>query len=101
MRTLPKLPASPKYLNASIDLIHNRVRLVWQAPVISFNGFRLQWGKSLRKFDMLRDIKEKFYPNIVRQVHVEDLDPGILLILKQLVRSQQNDVLTTPNRTFF
>lgn len=81
IKTPEKRPAAPT-VKVDLDKTVNFVTLKWWPPPHTIKSYKIEYGKTLRKFDMLIDVKVKKVGSEVRQSLFDDLNSGVYYCFK-------------------
>lgn len=84
-------------MTVSLDKTDNLVTLKWRKPPGLVTGYRIEYGKTLNKFDSLINVKSKDVGPDVRLSAFDDLDAGVFYAFKLYGVFAKNGGLTAPN----
>ncbi|XP_012554371.2 receptor-type tyrosine-protein phosphatase delta isoform X1 [Hydra vulgaris] len=76
LKTPPNLPSAPS-VQSEIDYTTNKVTLIWRPATNFVEYYKIEYGKSLRKYDMLSHKKGKLVASDIRKSLFDDLDSGV------------------------
>lgn len=89
-------PTAP-LVDINLDKTINYVTLKWWPPPGDIKSYKIEYGKTLRKFDMLTDIKNKEVGKEVRQSLFDDLASGVYYCFKLYALLDKDKGWTTPS----
>ena len=95
-KTPEKRPTSPQ-MEVSFDKTDNVVTLKWWPPPGEVAGYKIEYGKTLNKFDSLVNVKTKEVGVNVRISVFDDLDAGVYYSFKLYAVLTEDKGLTAPN----
>ena len=81
LQTPPKLSNSPM-VQLTMDKTTNIVSLHWWPQTPNIKQYKIEYGKSLRKFDMETNVKIKLVSADIHKSTFTDLDPGVYYAIK-------------------
>lgn len=84
-------------MTVHLDKTDNLVTLKWRQPPSSVIGYKIEYGKTLNKFDSLINVKSKSVGTDVRLSAFDDLDAGVFYAFKLYGVFAENRGLTAPN----
>lgn len=96
IKTPEKRSAAPK-MEVNVDRTDNVVTLKWWPPTGDIVGYKIEYGKTLHKFDSLIGVKMKEVGSNVRISVFDDLDSGVFYSFKLYAILSKNKGLTAPN----
>ncbi|XP_057298434.1 receptor-type tyrosine-protein phosphatase delta-like [Hydractinia symbiolongicarpus] len=79
--TPPKLPDSPQ-VTVTVDQTTNYVVLKWWPRTKNVKYYKIEYEKTLRKYNMLTSIRTKLVSGEIRSSVYDDLDPGVYYAFK-------------------